>query len=202
MNTNAKTWLYRYKVGNKANWVDIGPYPRISLSHARASALNMKLMRKQGIDPVQQKAQQEVAKQAAEKAARQEQAKAAARLTVKTLFDQWKRRELGRRKDGGAEVHRSFEKDVFPKIGDVAAEDVTRAMITGILDGAVERGAPIIARNLLGDLRQMFGYGITREILPHDPTSFLKRNNFGKKVERDRVLRAYPGRPSAREIAR
>jgi integrase len=187
-NTNAKAWLYRYKVGNKTSWIEIGRYSAMSLHQARARALNMTLLRKQGIDPVQQKARDEEARLATEEAARQAQAKAAARLTVNSLFSQWKSRELGQRKDGGDEVVRSFKKDVFPKIGDVAAEDVTRQMITGILDEVVLRGAPIIARNLLGDLRQMFGFAIARQVLQNDPTSGLKRNAFGKKVERDRVL--------------
>ena len=34
----------------------------------------------------------------------------------------------------------------------------------------------------------MFGFAIVREIVEHDPTSRLKRDDFGKKVERDRIL--------------
>jgi integrase len=45
----------------------------------------------------------------------------------------------------------------------------------------------------------MFGFGIMRELVEHDPTSRLKRDDFGKKVERDRILseaeiRALPGK--------
>lgn len=111
-----------------------------------------------------------------------------ARMTVKQLFDRWEKLELKKRKDKGAEARRAFEKDVFPTLGDVAAEDIKRSMIAACLDKVVERGSPIVARNLLGDLRQMFGFAIKREYAENDPTSHLKRDDFGKKTERDRVL--------------
>ncbi|RYZ82570.1 MAG: site-specific integrase, partial [Proteobacteria bacterium] len=127
-------------------------------------------------------------RRAEEEAQKKAEAAAAARLTVKSLHERWESTELWQRKDGGAEIRRSFEKDIFPNIGDLAAGDVKRAMVAKILDDVVLRGSPIIARNLLGDLRQMFGFAIKRGLLEQDPTSHLKRNDFGKKVERDRVL--------------
>ena len=85
------------------------------------------------------------------------------------LFARWERLELIRRKDKGAEVRRSFEKDVFPVIGQVAVEDVTRSMVAKALYDTVERGAPIIARNLLGDMRQMFGFAIKNDWMKMTP---------------------------------
>ena len=41
---------------------------------------------------------------------------------------------------------------------------------------------------MLGDLRQMFGFANRRGLLEHDPTSHMKRDDYGKKVERERVL--------------
>lgn len=109
-------------------------------------------------------------------------------MTVKQLFDRWEKLELSARKDKGKELRRSFEKDVFPAIGDVAAEDVRRPAVASILDKVVERGARIVARNLLGDIRQMYGFAIVRGLVDRDPTSHMKRDDFGRKVERDRVL--------------
>ncbi|MDB5992750.1 MAG: hypothetical protein JWQ10_4153 [Herbaspirillum sp.] len=53
------------------------------------------------------------------------------------LFHKQKRKkgpsnELRGRKDKGAEVSRSFKKDVFPKIGALAIEAVTREMVAEI----------------------------------------------------------------------
>lgn len=180
--SGSKTWLYRYKsADNKTQWFDLGLYPALSLNVARLQAAELKVKRKNGIDPAEEK-QQESKRKAAEKATQQ------ARMTVRQLFELWEKRELMSRKDKGAEAKRSFEKDVFPKLGDMPAADVTRAMVVGVLDTVVERGAPIVARNLMGNIRQMFGYAIEREIVAKDPTSRLKRDSFGKKVERERTL--------------
>lgn len=180
--SGSKTWLYRYKTSdNKTQWFDLGLYPALSLNDARLQAAELKVKRMNGIDPAEEK--RDAAKlKVVEKATKQ------ARLTLLELFENWEKRELTRRKDKGAEVRRSFEKDVLPVLGDVHVEDVTRAMVVSVLDTVVERGAPIIARNLMGDIRQMFGYAIEREIVEKDPTSRLKRDNFGKKVERERTL--------------
>lgn len=187
-NTNSKTWLYRYKSGTTTKWIDLGIYPALPLIQARAAVLEFKMLRARGIDPVEQREQQATKRRTKEEALKKAEAAAAARLTVKKLHERWEATELWQRKDGGAEIRRSFEKDVFPNMGDLAAEDVKRAMIAKILDDVVLRGSPITARNLLGDLRQMFSFAIKRGLLEDDPTSHLKRNDFGKKVERDRVL--------------
>ena len=126
----------------------------------------------------------------AERAQRErETAAALARLTVRQLFDRWHKAALGARKDGGAEALRSFTKDVFPRIGNVAVEDVSRTMIADLLDAVVtERGVPQIARHLLADLRQMFTFALRRELIAADPTHLLRKSEFGHKVEGDRTL--------------
>lgn len=199
--SGSKTWLYRYKTTDKkTQWFDIGQYPALSLNEARLQAAELKVKRKNGIDPAEEK-QQESKRKAAEKATRQ------ARMTIQELFESWEKRELMGRKNKGAEARRSFEKDVFPTLGDIPAADVMRAMVVGVLDKVVERGAPIVARNLMGEIRQMFGYAIMREIVEHDPTSRLKRDDFGKKNERERVLtdteiKSLPGKLKAARMAK
>lgn len=186
----AKVWLWRFKSpsSNSTRWFDIGTYPVISLLEAREKVVLLSAKRRAGIDPIEEKKQAEEEARTELERQRMEAAAVAARMTVRTLFDRWLQLELKNRKDKGVEVRRSFEKDVFPYLGDVCAEDVKRSMIAACLDRVVERGSPVIARNLLGDLRQMFGFAIKREYAENDPTSHLKRDDFGKKNERDRTL--------------
>ena len=190
--SGVKSWLFRYRVGSSTKWFEIGTYPDMSLAAAREKAAEHAKLWLKKIDPREHQIAIEAAAAAAEAALLIEQAKAKAkedaRLTISQLLNKWERVELKTRKDKGAEIRRSFEKDVLPRIGGVAAPDVTRAMIADILYGVVERGAPIIARNLLGDLRQMFGYAFNLGLMENDPTLHLKRNDFGTKTERDRVL--------------
>jgi hypothetical protein len=41
---------------------------------------------------------------------------------------------------------------------------------------------------MLGNIRQMFGFAIVRVLVENDSTSHMKRDDFGREVERDRVL--------------
>lgn len=186
--SGSKSWLYRYKTGTKTHWFDLGDYPTLTLAESRALAARLTADRRSGIDPVERRQREEEARRTAEAAAKTEAARRAARLTVRQLFERWERLELSGRKDGGGEVRRCFEKDVFLVIGEVAAVDVTRTLVAQILDAIVERGARIVARRMLSDIRQMYGFAIARGLVEHDPTSHMKRDDFGKKVERDRIL--------------
>lgn len=178
-----KVWVYRMKDSNgKTRWVDIGTYPALSLVDARTEAAKLKSKRRQGIDPIEEK-KLENKRKADDKNLK------AARLNMQELFDRWEHQELIKRKDKGTGAKRSFTKDIFPTLGALPAADVTRTMIAAILDAVVTRGAGIMANHLLGDLRQMFGFAIARGLVENDPTSHLKKADFGgKKVERDRVL--------------
>lgn len=181
--SGAKSWVYRLKdADGKTRWLDIGPYPSVSLLKANTEAALLKQKRRQGIDPIEEIA----AKKSLEAA---EKAKAAARLTVRQLFDKWLEIELSQRKDKGEEVKRAFEKDVLSKIGGMYASEVTRTNIAAVLDDIVQRGSRRMANRILTDLRQMFGFGYVRGIVESDPTHRTRKADIGgKEVERDRVL--------------
>ena len=181
--SGAKSWVYRLKdAEGKTRWLDMGPYPSISLLKANTDAGILKQKRRQGIDPIEEMA----AKKAQETAAK---AKDAARLTVNQLFEKWMSIELCQRKDKGEEVKRSFDKDVLPKIGSMFAGEVTRVNVATVLDGIVQRGSRRMANRILTDLRQMFGFGYVRGIVENDPTHRTRKTDIGgKEVERDRVL--------------
>lgn len=189
------TFYWRYRFNGKVREYPCGTWPKESLADIRGGRDKARRLLDEGKDPGEEKRIARLAAKAEQaEAVSKEKARIAeveaqkARLTIRELFDRWERRELTGRKDKGAEARRSFEKDVFPSLGSVAAEDVTRQLVVGILDSVVERGAPIVARELLGNLRQMFGFAEMRGLVERDPTSRLKRDDFGKKVERERVL--------------
>jgi integrase len=120
-------------------------------------------------------------------------------LTVKGLFEQWQRAELAPlvqadgtragRKDGGEWVRLSFERRVFPRIGEMRAQDVRRADLMAIIDECKAGGTLRTANVLFTDLRQMFRFAIEREIVPVNPLDGIQRRKIGgKPTERDRVL--------------
>lgn len=116
-----------------------------------------------------------------------------ARLTVRQLFDRWHQLDLRNRVMKGADVLRSFEADVFPVIGDLAAEEVRKAHIQGILDtirarATVDRPRVSTQKKTLSDLRQMFGWALERDYLLADPTAVIRKAKLGLSTERERVL--------------
>lgn len=186
---------WRYRFAGKVRQISVGSWPSSSMPDIRKKRDWLYTILKEGKDPAEEKRIERLKKQSDQaEASDQEQARIVeaaalkARMSISELFNSWEKRELKERKDQGAEVRRSFAKDVFPAFGHLTAETVTRSMVVAVLDNVVERGARIIARNLLGDIRQMFGYAILRGIVENDPTYRLKRDDFGKKVERDRIL--------------
>ncbi len=121
------------------------------------------------------------------------QAAEQARLTVRQLFDQWQKLDLQNRVNKGVDVLRAFNADVFPVIGDLAAEDVRKAHIQAILDNIRSRatdGRPRISmqKKTLADLRQMFGWALERDYLLANPTAVIRKAKLGATVERERVL--------------
>lgn len=184
-----KQWLYRYKSGTKTRWVDLGTYPAVRLADARSEATTLTLKRKQGIDPIEER-EQEAAREASEAAATaQALAAQAARVTVRDLFDRWASVDLVRRKDGGAEVRRMFEKDVLPTLGALAVEDVRKGHITGVTDALLARGVTRMAKMIFSLVRQMFRFAVDRDIIEHEPSAAIRKAKIGgKDTERDRVL--------------
>lgn len=190
-----RLFYFRYTApGGRREWLSIGPYHQagksgFTVADARRKAAEYSTIYQGGDKDLKGRLERLSVEAAYEESQiLAEVEKEASRLTVTELFERWERRGLCGRKDRGAEVRRSFEKDILPVMGAVFADEVKRGMIADCLDSVVERGAPIIARNLLGDLRQMFGFAIKRNYVENDPTSHLKRDDFGRKVERDRVL--------------
>ncbi len=174
----------------------LGVYPRKSLADARAEAKRLWSTRSAGVDPRAERRRRIEAEQQA-----QDEARLAAerRLTVRKLFDRWAAidlapristdgRRLGR-KDGGAFARAQFERRVFPKVGDMAVEDVKRGNLLDLLDAAKAEGKLRTANVLLTDLKQMFRFALTRDLVLRNPLDTVsKRDVGGTHFERDRVL--------------
>lgn len=189
-----KLFIVRYSVNGKQ--IDYRlPKPfglrsdaaHISLLDARAKAAEIKALGKQGID-YQQKLDAD-AKAVAAQSAQQE----AENYTVTSLYDAWF--ATTRRKDGGAELTRSFKRDVLPVLGPMKLRDLEEGHIRALLKPISDRGTNRTAVALLNNLKQMFNWSNGRKpwkLLVDDPTCNLKPEDITQpgyeEVERDRVL--------------
>lgn len=190
--------VWRYKLNGKPRQISIGTWKNkggASLKAIRDKRDKFAAEVKSGINPIDRKAADKLRVQADQAEAIHQQierlqqlAEKQARLTVRGLFDQWQALELRTRADKGIEAKRSFERDVFPQIGDMAAADVTKAHIQNIVDTMMMRDIVRMTKRVLSDLRQMFGFALDRDLVEVDPTARIKKSKIGPDGERDRVL--------------
>jgi len=198
-----RVFYFRYTgQGRKQVAVPLGGYDPtgkagLTLKDARAKAGELSRLYQSGITDIKGHLEAEQRLKEAERAAeearleaeRVEAEKALSRLTVNGLFEKWAAVQLSRRKDGGAEITRIFNKDVLPAIGSMFADEVKKGHIAEIVDGVLSRGCDRLAKVVFQHLRQMFGYAVYRDWLDADPTAKIRKAEIGgKDVERDRVL--------------
>lgn len=178
----SRDWFFVYQIRRKRRKLAIGSYPDTTLEAARRAASAWRLEIAAGNDPAESREAQERDKAA-------QKARMESRLTVRGLAEEWARRKLASRADGGTETMRAFGKDLFPMLGDRYADEIRRSDIMRLLDSITDRGANRLANRMLADIRQMFAYAILRYDFERDPTLKIRRDDIGgREVERDRVL--------------
>ena len=187
---------YRYRAKDKIRQIVCGTWPDISLKVIRDKRDEYRMSVNSGNDPLdlnqaaRLRKQAEVAEAIATEQARLVELQSLkSRISVSELFERWVTVELIRRKDGGKEIRRMFEKDVLPLIGTLAVEDVRKGHITAVTDALLARGVTRMAKMIFSLIRQMFRFAVDRDIIEFDPSSSIRKAKIGgKETERDRVL--------------
>jgi integrase len=126
----------------------------MSLKEARAEAQRLKARHEQGHDP---KVVRLLEKQAILKAD-----------SIETLFRQWHEAYCKKNKKGHHDILRSFELHVFPKIGQLPAEQVTLHEWLDLLEKQAEV-RPGITDRILTNAKQMLKWGVKRRLIPANP---------------------------------
>ena len=168
-----KSFVYLYRFKGLPRRMTFGVYPRISLATARARyGKARELLEEKDRDPG--------AEQIDTKRARRDAP------TVEDLADEYIERWAKPRKRSWKEDQRKLKRDVCPVIGRKKAEAVTRRDIRDILDALMDRGAPIAANRTLAVMRKMFRWGVSVDLLPHNPCEAIQAP--AEENQRDRVL--------------
>lgn len=157
------SFSYRYRYDGKSKDFSCGTWPRDSLAQIRANRDAARLRVSEGINPAEQKkvAKQEKREAIAAKLAEIERQKTES-LTVQHLFDAWLIDGV-RRKDGNAELERSFGLDVLPKVGEKPIKELTEHDLRSVLRAVVGRGANRTAVLLHVNMKQMFRWAEKRQ---------------------------------------
>jgi integrase len=76
---------------------------------------------------------------------------------------------------------------LISELGHLKARDITRRQLIALLDGIVERGAPVTANRVHALLSQMFTWAAAKDLIPASPMAGVERPG-GEERPRQRVL--------------
>ncbi len=169
-----RTFFFEYRFDGKNRIFTIGPYPKASLTQARAMAAKLKEQVESGTDPGAEKREILWADKTA--------------FTVKDLSDEYLEKWAKPRKAEKSykEDMRILQKDVVSAWGRRKAKDITRRDVVLLLDQIVDRGSPVAANRTLAVVRRMFNFSVDRDILGSSPCVRIQAPT--KEKSRERVL--------------
>lgn len=168
--TGSKTWfvMYRAKGDPTKRRLTLDTYPALTLAGARERAQEVLLAAARGHDP----------------AAKKQELKAAA--TFSALAGEYLDKHAKRKKRSWEEDGRVIARELTPQWGRRKVHSIQRTDVLALLDGIVDRGAPIQANRTLALIRKIFNWGIGRGIVDHNPCHQVEAPSAER--QRQRVL--------------
>lgn len=190
---------YAFKWIGKVTWYQCGTWPTASMESIRASRDTAKSLVKSGVNPNDHKKADRIEKQAEVLATiAQAEVEATENLNFSTMYEAWIADGV-RRKDGNAEIRRSFEKDVLPHIGDAPVKEISEHELRSLLRAMVERGVNRMAVRIYNDVVQLFSWAEARQpwrrlMIEGNPAKLLEIQkivspDYNLSDERTRVLK-------------
>ncbi|HOM13246.1 MAG TPA: tyrosine-type recombinase/integrase [Rubrivivax sp.] len=156
-------WRYAYKRAGHVAWHYCGTWPLVSLETIRSARDAARDAIKRGADPNEKRQADRIEERERVRATiAADQQRRAEDGTLEELAREWFNSGV-LRKDGNADLHRAFAKDVFPRIGAKPVRRITEQDLRDVLIAIVERGANRVSVRLWRDLRQMFAWAEKRQ---------------------------------------
>jgi integrase len=169
---NNASWVLRYRHSGRQRWLTLGNFPDMSLAMARVEARQARVLLDKQQDPMRLR-----------RAAKAEERQ---RGSFTELCEDWFRSEIeGRGVKHPGVPRRYLDKYLVPKLGRMAAVDVTPSDIARVID-AVKVRAPAAANDLLRFVRRIFAFGVRRRIVPNNPAADFSPRLDGGGTERPR----------------
>lgn len=163
----------RYRFSGKAERLDLGSYPHISLKDARAKSHEMRSLLDQGQNPKVE--------------VRVQQQKYINASTLSEVFNDWYNGYCIKKKKSAADIKSSFELHVLPEIGDLPIDRITLQQWLAVLEDLTE-SIPSIAERILTNAKQVLKWAKKRELIEVNPLSDIyAKEDLG--IEKNRVKR-------------
>ncbi len=171
------TFTMRYRYDNKPDQMALGTYPEMSLAEAREKNQEYRAGLLEGINPKQKKIEKLRVNIEA--------------YTFEDLFTEWYKKAVEGHYDTKTENSRlfMFRNDVFPLLGKRLAKDISLHEWLALIE-KVQKRAPTTAASLLGYTKQIYQFGVIRELVPSNPVANISTSRDLKiqKGERERYL--------------
>jgi len=158
-----KAWIYRYKIHDKTEKVRLGHYPNMSLAEAKTKFLELKELKRAGINP----------KQILTPEQKQEQ------TTVKDLVNRWYSNYIAKHRKQPLQIRQLIDADIIPLLGEKNIKELEAIDITKELDKIVLRGSNIHANKVLSAIKQAFNYAVSRGELKTNPAAYIRARDIG-----------------------
>jgi integrase len=171
--TGAASWAVRYRVASRNRKLTLGPYPEIELKVARDMARKALAQIAAGSDP------------AAEKRIRKAAARTAADDLVDAALEQFIRRHV-RPLKSAREAERLLRREILAPWKGRPLASITRRDVHKLIDGVLDRPAPILANRVRTHLKRFFAWAIERDLVPSSPVDNVRAPI--SETPRDRVL--------------
>ena len=154
---------FAFKWNGKVAWHYCGTWPAMSMEQIRRQRDEARDLVRSGVNPNDQKKAERIENQAAVEATiAQAAAEASQNKPFKDMFDAWLADGVAR-KDGNAELRRSFEKDVLPVLGEKPVRSITEHDLRKVLRTMVARGVNRMSVRVHQDLVQLFAWAEKRQ---------------------------------------
>ena len=160
----------RYRSHGQQRRFKLGTYPSLSLAAARKRARQIQHELDTGLDP----------------AAVQRAARAPRIDTVAALANDYLTKHARKFKKSAAEDERILTRDVLPAWSDRSVRDLTRRDVRALVEGVVERGAPVMANRTLAVVRRLLNFAIDHDWIEANPAARVRKP--APETSRDRVL--------------
>ncbi len=158
-----KAWIYRYKIKDKTEKVSLGHYPNMSLADAKRKFIELKELKRQGINP----------KEAL--TPKQDEAK----TTVTNLVNRWYTNYIAKHRKQPLQIRQLIDADIIPLLGEKNIVDLEAKDITKELDKIVARGSNVHANKVLSAIKQAFNYAVSRGELKANPAMYIRARDIG-----------------------
>jgi integrase len=167
----AKTWFVRYRFGANQRRMKIGSYPTLGLAEARDAARQVLTEVGKGSDPA---------------AVRRSSGIRAKVDIFARVADQFVQRYAKQHNRSWEETERILNRYVVPEWGERLIHDITRRDVLDLLDGMVDRGVPVMAKQTHSTVRRLFNWAVDRGVIETSPC--IRVPVPARANERDRVL--------------